>query len=73
VSGAARPICLDYNASTPIDPRVATVMRPLLDGPFSNPSASHPDGWLARGILERARRQVADVLGEEMMAGMARP
>src|SRR3990170_2729704 len=60
-----RPIYLDYNASTPIDPRVIDVMRPLLQGPFANPSASHPDGRLARSILERARRQVADPLGAE--------
>ena len=59
----SRSIYLDYNASTPIDPRVAAVMRPLLDGPFANPSASHPDGRLARSILERARAQVADLLG----------
>ena len=59
----SRSIYLDYNASTPIDPRVAAVMRPLLDGPFANPSASHPDGRLARSILERARAQIADLLG----------
>ena len=56
-------IYLDYNASTPIDSRVAAVMRPLIDGPFANPSASHPDGRLARSILDRARSQVADLLG----------
>ena len=59
----AIPIYLDYNASTPIDPRVAAVMRPLLDGPFANPSATHPDGRAAHALLDRARAQVADLLG----------
>jgi cysteine desulfurase len=59
----ARPIYLDYNASTPIDPRVAAVMRPLLDGPHANPSATHAGGRAAHGLLDRARAQVADLLG----------
>ncbi|MFH0751585.1 MAG: cysteine desulfurase family protein [Chloroflexota bacterium] len=58
-----RPIYLDYNASTPIDPRVAAVMRPFLDGPFANPSAIHPGGRAAHGLLERSRAQVAGLLG----------
>ena len=61
---APRPgIYLDYNASTPIDPRVAAVMRPLLDGPFANPSATHDGGREAKAILDRARAQVAGLLG----------
>jgi cysteine desulfurase len=63
VSALARPIYLDYNASTPIDPRVAAVMRPFLDGPYANPSASHAGGRTARTLLDRARAQVADLLG----------
>jgi len=59
----ASPIYLDYNASTPIDPRVAAVMRPLLDGPFANPSATHPGGRAAHAVLDRARGQVAGLLG----------
>ena len=61
----ARPIYLDYNASTPIDPRVAAVMRPLLDDPFANPSATHVGGRAARALLDRARAQVADILGAD--------
>ncbi|MDP2350520.1 MAG: cysteine desulfurase family protein [Chloroflexota bacterium] len=57
------PIYLDYNASTPIDPRVAAVMRPLLAGPFANPSATHPGGAEAKAVLQRARAQVAALLG----------
>lgn len=41
-------IYLDSNASAPIDPRVAAVMRPLLDGPFANPSAPHLGGRASR-------------------------
>lgn len=61
---SVRPrIYLDYNASTPIDPRVAAVMRPLLDDPFANPSATHAGGREAKASLERARGQVAALLG----------
>jgi cysteine desulfurase len=60
---SAHHIYLDYNASTPIDPRVAVVMRPLLDGPFGNPSATHAGGRAAHARLDRARTQVADLLG----------
>ncbi|MEX1171672.1 MAG: cysteine desulfurase family protein [Chloroflexota bacterium] len=56
-------IYLDYNASTPIDPQVAGVMRSLLDGPFANPSALHAGGREARAVIDRARAQVADLLG----------
>lgn len=37
--------------------------RPLLDGPFANPSATHPGGRAAHAVLDRARGQVADLLG----------
>ena len=57
------PIYLDYNASTPIDPRVAAVMRRLTDGPYANPSALHPGGREAHAIIETARGQVAALLG----------
>jgi cysteine desulfurase len=63
MSAPARSIYLDYNASTPIDPRVAAVMRPLLDGPFANPSATHSGGRAAHALLDRARAQVAALLG----------
>jgi cysteine desulfurase len=56
-------IYLDYNASTPIEPRVAAVMRALLDGPHANPSATHAGGRAARDIVEGARAQVARLLG----------
>jgi len=57
------PIYLDYNATTPIDPRVARAMEPYLHGHFGNPSSAHPYGIEARRAVEKARRQVAGLLG----------
>jgi cysteine desulfurase len=56
-------IYLDYNATTPIDPRVAAAMAPYLHAHFGNPSSGHAFGAEAKQALERARRQVADMLG----------
>lgn len=58
-----QPIYLDYNATTPIDPAVAEVMRPFLAGFFGNPSSSHWYGVQTHKAVDRARRQVADLLG----------
>src|SRR5689334_13784998 len=54
---------LDYNASTPVDPRVALAMQPLLKDAFGNPSSPHWAGSPAKAALEHARGQVADLLG----------
>lgn len=56
-------IYLDYNASTPIDPAVAAAMRPFLDEDFGNPSSGHWASISAKAALERARAQVATLLG----------
>jgi len=56
-------IYLDYNASTPIDPAVAAVMRPLLDTAYGNPSSGHWASIPAKAALEQARAQVAALLG----------
>jgi cysteine desulfurase len=56
-------IYLDYNASTPIDPRVAAAMRPLLEEAYGNPSSLHWAGRPAKEALERGRKQIADLLG----------
>ena len=56
-------IYLDYNASTPIDPRVIAVMQSAMEGAFGNPSSLHWAGTPARAMVETARRQVADLLG----------
>jgi cysteine desulfurase len=58
-------IYLDHNASTPIDPAVAAVMRPLLEDAFGNPSSGHWASVPAKATLERARAQVAALLGAE--------
>jgi cysteine desulfurase len=58
-----REIYLDYNASTPIASEVADVMSGLLSSGFGNPSSQHWAGAPAREALERARQQVADLLG----------
>ena len=59
----AAKIYLDYNASTPVDPRVAAAMRPYLETAHGNPSSPHWGGRPARDAVERARAQVADLLG----------
>jgi cysteine desulfurase len=56
-------VYLDYNASTPIDPEVIAVMRPLLEAGYGNPSSGHWAAAPARAALENARGQVAALLG----------
>jgi cysteine desulfurase len=56
-------IYLDYNATTPIDPRVAEAMTPFLSGGFGNPSSTHAEGRRAKSALDKARQQVASCLG----------
>jgi cysteine desulfurase len=60
-----RRIYLDYNASTPIDPAVAAAMKPFLADHFGNPSSSHWAAASAKAALERARGQIAALLGCE--------
>jgi cysteine desulfurase len=59
----ATPVYLDHNASTPVDPRVADAMRPYLETAYGNPSSLHWSAQPAREAVERARAQVADLLG----------
>ena len=62
------PVYFDYAATTPVDPRVAEVMIGCLtqDGVFGNPaSRSHIYGWKAEEVVEKARRQVADLIGAD--------
>ena len=58
-----RPIYLDYASTTPIHPAVLEAMEPYLCQEFGNPSNLHPLGRRAASALERARAQVAAVLG----------
>src|SRR5581483_356311 len=57
------PIYLDYNATTPIDPAVRDAMLPFLADHFGNPSSAHAFGRTAHDAVERARGQVAALLG----------
>ncbi|HXZ58904.1 MAG TPA: aminotransferase class V-fold PLP-dependent enzyme [Steroidobacteraceae bacterium] len=61
----ARPIYLDYAATTPVDPRVAAAMSTCLtrEGDFGNASSRHEFGRAAAARIERARRQVAALIG----------
>jgi cysteine desulfurase len=56
-------IYLDYNGTTPIDNEVAKAMLPYLFEHFGNPSSSHPYGITAKLAVEKARLQVAKLLG----------
>ena len=60
-----RPIYLDHNASTPVPPRVREAVARVLEEGFGNPSAPHAFGRRAREMVERARAQVAALLGAE--------
>jgi cysteine desulfurase len=62
-AAAQRQIYLDYNASTPIDPAVAAAMRPYLSDGYGNPSSGHWAAKPAAVALERARADVAAMLG----------
>ncbi|NJD00704.1 IscS subfamily cysteine desulfurase [Candidatus Erwinia dacicola] len=60
------PIYLDYSATTPADPRVATQMMQFLtmDGTFGNPaSRSHRFGWQSEEAVDIARNQIAELVG----------
>jgi cysteine desulfurase len=56
-------IYLDYNASTPIEPAVATAMNRFLDDHYGNPSSGHWASIEAKAALDIARGQVAALLG----------
>ncbi|TDB65863.1 cysteine desulfurase family protein [Arundinibacter roseus] len=64
MSASARPIYLDYNATTPLDQRVLDSMMPWLTGNFGNAaSRTHLYGWEAAEAVATARQQVARILG----------
>jgi cysteine desulfurase len=63
---SARPIYLDYAATTPVDPRVVQQMIPFLAENFGNPaSRSHAYGWAAEEAVESARTHVAALIGAD--------
>src|SRR5688572_10924313 len=55
----------DYNATTPLAPEVALAMRAFMDEGYGNPSSLHWAGQRARAAIERARCQLAALLGCE--------
>ena len=60
------PIYMDYGATSPVDPRVAKAMIPWLSEHFGNPaSRSHAWGWEAEEAVEKARVQVAELVGAD--------
>ena len=58
-----RQVYLDHSATTPVDPRVVAAMLPYLTEKFGNASSVHLFGQEARAAADRARRQVAALIG----------
>jgi cysteine desulfurase len=59
------PVYLDYNATTPIDPRLLPAIQPYLTVHFGNPSSAHGYGSSPAAALRTARRQVAGLIGAD--------
>jgi cysteine desulfurase len=57
------PVYLDHNSTTPLDERVFAAMLPYMRELYGNASSQHRYGRLAGGAVERAREQVAALVG----------
>src|SRR6185503_10687428 len=62
-STTTRRVYLDHSATTPVDSRVLEAMMPYLTHRFGNPSSVHSFGQEARAAVDRARREVAELIG----------
>lgn len=60
-----RKIYMDHSATTPVDPEVAQVMISTLTDTFGNPSSIHSFGQEAHKLIQKARKQVASLIGAE--------
>ncbi|KIW00236.1 cysteine desulfurase, mitochondrial [Verruconis gallopava] len=61
-----RPIYLDMQATTPMDPRVLDAMLPFMTGLYGNPhSRTHAYGWETEKAVEAARKNIADLIGAD--------
>jgi cysteine desulfurase len=61
-----RPIYLDMQATTPVDPRVLDAMLPFLVGVYGNPhSRTHAYGWETEKAVEEAREHIANLIGAD--------
>jgi len=58
-------IYFDHSATTPLDSRVLEAMGPFLGGEYGNPSSMHEEGRVARAAIDKARAQVAALIGAE--------
>src|SRR5262245_38226299 len=58
-----KPIYLDYNATTPIDPAVLDAMLSWLGSGYGNPSSQHAYGKAAHTAVDKARAEVAGLIG----------
>ena len=59
-----RPIYLDMQATTPVDPRVLDAMLPFMTNQYGNPhSRTHAYGWETEKAVEDARKHLADLIG----------
>lgn len=72
ISGALRgrnekfPVYLDYQATTPTDPRVVEAMLPYFTERFGNPhSRNHAYGWESEEAVDKAREQIAHIIGAD--------